>query len=863
MADETPTPPEDNPETAPTDVAVDTDAGARVDPVSLETEMQRSYLDYAMSVIVSRALPDIRDGLKPVHRRVLYAMYDGGYRPEKGFYKCARVVGDVMGNYHPHGDSSIYDALVRLAQPWSMRMPLVDSNGNFGSPGNDPAAAMRYTECKMAPLAMEMLRDIDEETVDYQDNYDGRSLEPTVLPSRFPNLLVNGSAGIAVGMATNIPPHNLREVAAGAQWFLDHPEASNEELLDALIERIKGPDFPTGALVVGRSGIEEAYRTGRGSITMRAVVEVEEFQGRQCLVVTELPYQVNPDNLALKIADLVKDGRVGGIADVRDETSSRTGQRLVIVLKRDAVAKVVLNNLYKHTDLQTNFGANMLALVEGVPRTLSLDAFIRHWVSHQIDVVVRRTRYRLRKAEERAHILRGLLKALDAIDEVIALIRRSETVDVAREGLMGLLTIDEIQANAILEMQLRRLAALERQKITSEHDDLQAKIDEYNSILASPAKQREIIGAELTAVVDKYGDDRRTQLIPFEGDMSIEDLIAEEDIVVTITRGGYVKRTKTDDYRAQKRGGKGVRGTKLKEDDIVNHFFVSTTHHWLLFFTNKGRVYRAKAYELPDAGREARGQHVANLLAFQPDEEIAQILAIRDYEAAPYLVLATKSGLVKKTPLKDYDSPRSGGVIAINLRQMEDGRDDELIGAELVSSDDDLLLVSRKAQSIRFTASDDSLRPMGRATSGVKGMSFREGDELLSMNVVRAGTFVFTATDGGYAKRTDVDDYRVQGRGGLGIKAAKIVEDRGSLVGALVVEETDEILAITLGGGVIRTRVDEVRETGRDTMGVQLINLGKKDAVVGVARNAEAGREAEEVEAAGSAEEPESPSEDE
>ncbi|CAM2880317.1 MULTISPECIES: DNA gyrase subunit A [Streptomyces] len=852
MADETPTTPEPTPENAPApdSALVDTEAGARVEPVSLETEMQRSYLDYAMSVIVSRALPDIRDGLKPVHRRVLYAMYDGGYRPEKGFYKCARVVGDVMGTYHPHGDTSIYDALVRLAQPWSMRMPLVDSNGNFGSPGNDPAAAMRYTECKMAPLAMEMLRDIDEETVDFQDNYDGRNQEPTVLPSRFPNLLINGSAGIAVGMATNIPPHNLREVAAGAQWFLDHPDASNEELLDALMERIKGPDFPTGALVVGRKGIEEAYRTGRGSITMRAVVEVEEIQGRQCLVVTELPYQVNPDNLALKIADLVKDGRVGGIADVRDETSSRTGQRLVIVLKRDAVAKVVLNNLYKHTDLQTNFGANMLALVEGVPRTLSLDAFIRHWVAHQIDVIVRRTRFRLRKAEERAHILRGLLKALDAIDEVIALIRRSQTVDVAREGLMGLLQIDEIQANAILEMQLRRLAALERQKITAEHDELQAKIDEYNAILASPQRQRQIIGEELSALVEKYGDDRRTQLIPFEGDMSIEDLIAEEDIVVTITRGGYVKRTRTDDYRAQKRGGKGVRGTKLKEDDIVDHFFVSTTHHWLLFFTNKGRVYRAKAYELPDAGRDARGQHVANLLAFQPDEQIAEILAIRDYEAAPYLVLATKSGLVKKTPLKDYDSPRSGGVIAINLRQMEDGRDDELIGAELVSPDDDLLLVSKKAQSIRFTATDDALRPMGRATSGVKGMSFREDDELLSMNVVRPGTFVFTATDGGYAKRTDVDEYRVQGRGGLGIKAAKIVEDRGSLVGALVVEESDEILAITLGGGVIRTRVSEVRETGRDTMGVQLINLGKKDAVVGVARNAEAGREAEEVDAA-------------
>ncbi|SEN43588.1 DNA gyrase subunit A [Actinacidiphila rubida] len=829
------------PPVMPEGIPADEGQTVRIEPVGLETEMQRSYLDYAMSVIVSRALPDVRDGLKPVHRRVLYAMYDGGYRPEKGFYKCARVVGDVMGTYHPHGDSSIYDALVRLAQPWSMRMPLVDSNGNFGSPGNDPAAAMRYTECKMAPLAMEMVRDIDEETVDFTDNYDGRNQEPTVLPARFPNLLINGSAGIAVGMATNIPPHNLREVADGAQWFLANPEAEPEELLEALIERIKGPDFPTGALVVGRKGIEDAYRTGRGSITMRAVVEVEEIQNRQCLVVTELPYQVNPDNLAQKIADLVKDGRVGGIADVRDETSSRTGQRLVIVLKRDAVAKVVLNNLYKHTDLQTNFGANMLALVDGVPRTLSLDAFIRNWVNHQVEVIVRRTRFRLRKAEERAHILRGLLKALDAIDEVIALIRRSDTVEIAREGLMGLLEIDEIQANAILEMQLRRLAALERQKIVAEHDELQAKINEYNAILASPEKQRQIISEELQAIVDKFGDDRRSKLVPFDGDMSIEDLIAEEDIVVTITRGGYVKRTKTEDYRSQKRGGKGVRGTKLKQDDIVDHFFVTTTHQWLLFFTNKGRVYRAKAYELPDAGRDARGQHVANLLAFQPDERIAQILAIKDYEAAPYLVLATKSGLVKKTALKDYDSPRAGGVIAINLREAPvEGGFDELIGAELVSSEDDLLLVSRKAQCIRFTATDEALRPMGRATSGVKGMSFREGDELLSMNVVRPGTFVFTATDGGYAKRTRVDEYRIQGRGGLGIKAAKIVEDRGSLVGALVVEESDEILAITLSGGVIRTRVSGVRETGRDTMGVQLINLGKRDAVVGIARNAEA-----------------------
>ncbi|MEV7924738.1 MULTISPECIES: DNA gyrase subunit A [unclassified Kitasatospora] len=829
----------EQPET-PTAAEATAQVTMRIEPVELETEMQRSYLDYAMSVIVSRALPEVRDGLKPVHRRVLYAMYDGGYRPEKGYYKCARVVGDVMGNYHPHGDTSIYDTVVRLAQPWSLRMPLVDGNGNFGSPGNDPAAAMRYTECKMMPLAMEMMRDIDEGTVDFASNYDGRSQEPTVLPARIPNLLVNGATGIAVGMATNIPPHNLREVASGALWALEHPDASNEELLEALIERIKGPDFPTGALIVGHRGIDDAYRTGRGSITMRAVVEVEEIQGRQCLVITELPYQVNPDNLALKIADLVKDGRVAGIADVRDESSSRTGTRLVVVLKRDAVAKVVLNNLYKHTELQTNFGANMLALVDGVPRTLSLDAFIRHWVNHQVEVIVRRTTFRLRKAEERAHILRALLRALDMIDEVIALIRASASADAARTGLMGLLSIDELQANAILEMQLRRLAALERQRIMDEHDELQRKIDEYNAILASPTRQREIISEELTAIVEKYGDERRSTLIPSDGDLSIEDLIAEEDIVVTITRGGYVKRTRSDLYRSQKRGGKGVRGAQLKQDDIVDHFFVTTTHNWILFFTNKGRVYRAKGYELPDAGRDARGQHVANLLAFQPEEHIAQVMAVRTYEDKPYLVLATRAGLVKKSALKDYDSPRSGGLIAINLRQDEEGQDDELIGAELVSAEDDLLLVSKKAQSIRFTATDDALRPTGRATSGVKGMAFREDDEMLSMNVVRPGTYVFTATDGGYAKRTAVDEYRVQGRGGYGTKAAKIVEGRGSLVGALVVDDTDEIMAITLSGGVIRTRVSEVRETGRDTMGVQLINLGKRDAVVGMARNAEA-----------------------
>jgi DNA gyrase subunit A len=821
-----------------------TPANDRIEPVGLEVEMQRSYLDYAMSVIVARALPDVRDGLKPVHRRVLYAMYDGGYRPDRGYFKCARVVGEVMGNYHPHGDSAIYDTLVRLAQPWALRYPLVDGNGNFGSPGNDPAAAMRYTECRMAPLAMEMVRGIDQDTVDFAPNYDGRSREPVVLPSRLPNLLVNGSAGIAVGMATSIPPHNLREVAAGIQWYLDNFEASNEELLTALMERIPAPDFPTSALIVGRRGVEDAYRTGRGAITMRAVVEVEEIQGRTCLVVSELPYQVNPDNLALKIAELVKDGRVQGIADVRDETSARSGQRLVIVLKQNAVAKVVLNNLYKHTQLQDTFGANMLALVDGVPRTLRLDEFVRYYVDHQVEVIQRRTRYLLREAEKRAHILRGLLKALDQIDEVIALIRRSATVDIARIGLIELLDIDEVQANAILDMQLRRLAALERQRLLDEFAELETKIADYSNILASPERQRWIISEELAELAQKFGDERRTKIIPYDGDVTNEDLIAEEDVVVTITRGGYAKRTKTDLYRSQKRGGKGVRGAALRQDDIVEHFFVTTTHHWLLFFTNKGRVYRAKAYELPDAGRDARGQHVANLLAFQPDERIAQVFDLRDYQVAPYLVLATRAGLVKKTRLEEYDSPRSGGIIAINLRD-----DDELISAQLVGPDDDLLLVSRKAMSVRFTATDEQLRPMGRATSGVIGMRFRDGDELLSMDVVRPGADLVVATGGGYIKRTNVEEYRRQGRGGYGIIAAKVTEDRGNLVGSLIVHVGDEVLAITSSGGVIRTRVTESdpRITGRDTMGVRLINVTDGDSVVAIARNAEAAEEAEET----------------
>lgn len=806
-----------------------------IEQVNLQVEMQRSYLDYAMSVIVGRALPDVRDGLKPVHRRVIYTMFDGGYRPDRAFSKCARVVGDVMGHYHPHGDTAIYDALVRLVQPWSLRYPLAMGQGNFGSPGNDGAAAPRYTETKMAPLAMEMVRDIDEETVDFQDNYDGRAQEPTVLTSRFPNLLVNGSSGIAVGMATNIPPHNLREVASGAKWHLDNPEAPREELLEELMKRIKGPDFPTGAQILGTQGIQDAHRTGRGSIIMRAIVNIEEVQGRTCLVVTDLPYQVNPDNLAVKIADLVRDGRVQGIADIRDESSGRTGQRLIVVLKRDAVAKVVLNNLYKHTQLQDSFGANMLAIVDGVPRTLSLDGFIVYWVKHQIEVIVRRTQYRLKKAQAEAHIQRGYLKALDALDAVIALIRRSPTVDEARSGLMELLEVDQLQADAILGLQLRRLAALERQKIMDLAAKLEAQIAEYNSILASPEQQRGIVVSELDEVVAKFGDERRTEIMyGYDGDMSIEDLIPEEEMVVTVTRGGYIKRTRIDNYRSQHRGGKGVRGATLRADDIVEHFFVTTTHHWLLFFTNTGRMYRAKTYEAPEGGRDAKGQHLANLLALAPGETITQIIDVRAFEEGDYLALATREGLVKKTALTNYDTNRTGGLIAIKLRE-----GDELVSAMIIKSGEDILLISKHGMSLRFTASDSALRPMGRSTSGVRGMKFREGDELLSARVIRDGGYVFVVTEGGYAKRTSVDEYRVQNRGGFGIKVAKLDVNRGDLVGGLIVDENDEVLAILAGGKVVRTNVAQVPAKGRNTMGVVFARFSAEDRIIGIAQNSE------------------------
>ncbi|SDG50152.1 DNA gyrase subunit A [Microbacterium pygmaeum] len=835
MTDDTPT----GPATGP---VVPEHNHGRIDQIDLQAEMQRSYLDYAMSVIIGRALPRVEDGLKPVHRRVIYAMYDGGFRPDKSFSKCARVVGEVMGHYHPHGDAPIYDALVRLVQPWSLRYPLAQGQGNFGSPGNQGAAAPRYTETKMAQLALEMVRDIEEDTVDFQDNYDGQTQEPVVLPARFPNLLVNGSVGIAVGMATNIPPHNLREVSAGALWALDNPDATREELLEALMERIPGPDFPTHAQILGTRGIKDAYRTGRGSITMRAVVNVEEIQGRTCLVITELPYQVNPDNVAVKISDLAREGKITGIADIRDESSGRTGQRLVIVLKRDAVAKVVLNNLYKHTQLQENFGANMLAIVDGVPRTLPLDGFITHWIDHQIEVIIRRTRFRLAKAEKRMHILRGYLKALDALDEVIALIRRSPTADEAREGLKALLDIDDDQAIAILDLQLRRLAALERQKILEEADELEARIADFKEILADPTRQRTIIRDELTSIVERFGDDRRTQILAgFDGDMSVEDLIPEEEMVITVTRDGYIKRTRSDNYRQQHRGGKGVKGAQLRADDVVEHFFVTTTHHWLLFFTTKGRVYRSKAYEVPEAGRDAKGQHVANLLALQPDEEIAQILDIRDYSVATHLVLATRGGLVKKTHLTEYDTNRQGGVIAIKLRGADTDQGDEVVSALLVNEGDDILLVSRRGMSLRFTASDDSLRPMGRSTEGVKGMSFREGDSLLSASVAHDEGYVFIVTENGYAKRTEISQYRGQSRGGLGIKVARLNDDRGVLAGGLIVAEDDEVLVVLASGKVVRSAVAEVPAKGRDTMGVVFARTDDDDRIIAIARNSERG----------------------
>ncbi|WIM73336.1 DNA gyrase subunit A [Corynebacterium suedekumii] len=815
----------------------------RILPIDINEEMQTSYIDYAMSVIVGRALPEVRDGMKPVHRRIMYAMFDSGYRPERGYVKSARPVSDTMGQFHPHGDTAIYDTLVRLAQPWNMRYPLVDGQGNFGSRGNDGPAAMRYTECKMSPLAMEMVRDIRENTVDFSPNYDGKTQEPDVLPSRVPNLLMNGSGGIAVGMATNIPPHNLNELAEAIYWLLENFDADEKEALEACMSFVKGPDFPTAGLIVGDSGIKDAYTTGRGSIRMRGVTAIEENNNRQTIVITELPFQVNPDNLIANIAEQVASGKLAGISKIEDESSDRVGLRIVVTLKRDAVPRVVLNNLFKHSQLQTNFGANMLSIVDGVPRTLRLDQMLRYYVAHQIEVIIRRTQFRLDESEERAHILRGLVKALDMLDEVIALIRRSPTVDEARTGLMELLDVDETQADHILAMQLRRLAALERQKIVDELAEVERIIADLKDILAKPERQRAIVHDELEEIVNRYGDERRTQIIAATGDVSEEDLIARENVVVTITSTGYAKRTKVDAYKSQRRGGKGVRGAELKQDDVVRHFFVASTHDWILFFTNFGRVYRLKAYELPEASRTARGQHVANLLEFQPEERIAQVIQLQSYEDAPYLVLATAHGRVKKSRLTDYESARSAGLIAINLNE-----GDRLIGAALCGDEDELLLVSEQGQSIRFTSDDDQLRPMGRATAGVKGMRFRGDDQLLAMCVVRDGDYLLVATSGGYGKRTPLSEYSTQGRGGLGVVTFKYTPKRGRLIGALAVEEDDEIFAITSTGGVIRTEVNQIRPSSRATMGVRLVNLEDGVELLAIDKNVE-GQGEEEAEA--------------
>jgi DNA gyrase subunit A len=807
--------------------------GDRIEPIEIEEELQRSYLDYAMSVIVGRALPDVRDGLKPVHRRILFSMYEGGMRAGTQHRKSAAAVGDVMKKYHPHGDSAIYDALVRMGQPWAIRYPLIEGHGNFGSVDGDPAAAMRYTEARLSPLAMELLRDIDEETVDFVDNYDGQEEEPIVLPSRFPNLLVNGSSGIAVGMATNVPPHNLTEICNAVIATINDPDITFEELWKI----VPGPDFPTGGLIMGSSGIRDAFETGRGSIRMRAVTDIEETPQGDRIVVTELPYQVNKANLAIKIAELVRDKRITGIRDLADN-SNRQGMRLVIDLKRDANAQVVLNQLYKMTQLQDTFGVINLSLVgteadrPGVPRTLSLKETIQYYISHQVEMITRRTQYRLRKAEDRAHVLAGLIIALDNLDAVIDLIRSAPSADSALTELQQRFELSEIQARAILDMQLRRLAALERQRILDEYAELQNLIAELRGILDDPAKVRAIIVEELSELRDKFGDERRTQILPGEGDFDMEDLIAEEDIVVTLTRAGYVKRVKASEYRTQKRGGKGVAGTALREDDIVRDLFVTTTHHWLLFFTNQGRVYRVKAWQIPEKSRIARGTYVANVpgLSLEEGEKIAAVVDLKDFQdngTPRYLVFATRQGMVKRTALREYDSPRSV-LIAINLRE-----GDELIGVQVTFGDDQLILVSRRAQSIRFHESD--ARPMGRGTTGVIGMNLSPGDEVLSMTRCVEDGQLLVVTEEGFGKRTPLERYPLQKRGGKGVTTATLVEQRGGLVGALVAAYEQEFFIITDAGTIIRTDVKDIRPTGRATQGVRVMKPSQGAKVASIA----------------------------
>src|SRR4051794_28920768 len=802
----------------------------RIETRELEQEMRSSFLDYAMSVIVSRALPDVRDGLKPVHRRILYGMHESGMQPNRPYKKCARIVGEVMGSYHPHGDAAIYDTLVRMAQPFSLRYPLVDGQGNFGNLDDDPPAAMRYTECRLARIATEMLRDIDADTVDFKPNYDESRREPTVLPARFPNLLANGSSGIAVGMATNIPPHNLSEVIDAVLALIDDPDADVEKLMT----HVKGPDFPTGALVVGRSGIRDAYRTGRGRIVMRARAHIEELRGgRTAVIVTELPYGVKKggdSGVFKKISDLVNDKVLTEISDL-DDYSDRTGMRIQIELKREVIPQVALNKLFKHTALQSTFGYNAVALVDGVPRTLSLLELVRHYLEHQREVVVRRSKYQLRKAEERAHILAGYLVALDNIDEVVALIRAAPDTDTAREQLQARFELSEIQAQAILDLRLRALTGLERRRVEEEYADLQERIAELRTILGDPARIDGVIREELQEIRTIYGrnDDRRTEIVAAEEELELEDLIAEEDMVIAITRSGYIKRLPVTTYREQRRGGIGVMGMELKEDDYIEHLFVASTHDYILFFTNVGKVYRLKVHELPLGSRQSKGRAIVNLLPFRQEEQVRAVIQTRDFEEAKYLVFATKKGVVKKTELAAYNTPlKADGIIAIKMR---DG--DELVGVRHSSGEDDILMVSAKGQAIRFHETD--VRSMGRDTSGVAGMKLRKGDEVISINIAEDDADLLVVTENGYGKRTRVSEYPVKGRGGLGVKTVQLTESKGKLAGARVVRDGYQVMLISTGGTVIKMPVDDIKRMGRSTQGVIVMRLRDGESVSSLA----------------------------
>ena len=806
----------------------------RIESRELEQEMRSSFLDYAMSVIVSRALPDVRDGLKPVHRRVLYAMHEAGLQPNRPRIKCARVVGDVMGSYHPHGDTAIYDTLVRLAQPFSMRYPLVDGQGNFGNIDGYPAAAMRYTECRLTRMATELLRDIDADTVDFVPNYDETRRQPDVLPSRFPNLLVNGSSGIAVGMATNMPPHNLGEVVDAVIAMIEEPTID----VDRLTRHIKGPDFPTGGIVVGREGIREAYRSGRGRIVVRARAHVEELRGgRTAVIVTELPYGVKKggdEGVIKKIADLVREGTLSEISDVKDH-SDKSGMRVQIDIKREAVPQVVLNKLFKHTPLQTTFGYNAVALVEGVPRTLPLRDQLQHYLDFQREIVTRRSKYELRRAEERAHVLEGYLIALDNLDEVIALIRASADADEARAGLIEMFSLSEVQAQAILDMRLQRLTGLERKRIQDEYADLQERIADLRAILGDEVRIDGIVRDELLEVKQLYGrnDDRRTEIVAAENELELEDLIAEEDMVIAITRSGYIKRLPVTTYREQRRGGMGVMGMDLKEDDYIKHLFVASTHDYILFFTSAGKVYRLKVHELPLGSRQSKGRAVVNLLPFRQDEQIRTVIATRDFTEAEHLVLATRKGVVKKTRFAEYNTPlKADGIIAIKLRE-----DDELVDVRHSRGDEEILLVSRKGQAIRFH--EREARPMGRATEGVRGMNLRQGDEVIAAGIASPGADLLVVTENGYGKRTRIEDYPCKGRGGLGVKTVQLTEAKGQLAGARVVHPGYQVMLISTGGTVIRMPADDIKRSGRATQGVIVMRLRDGERVSALAPVAE------------------------